>query len=185
MNFLEERKQAIAKSAINVFSKKGFTHASMKDIMIEAQVSRGGLYNHFDNIESVFLESLRLDDEEQLSVEKIEGEGYFDCLWHWIQDMFFENEKLLRAKVEFFFLYSSDDYPYLQERHDYLSQSIVNFINTGIDHQEFNHVDTLSFSRYLIASIDGLLLSMCSYPSSIESELKYFKHALKSILQEG
>jgi len=60
--YLEARKNKIAIAAVNVFAKKGYSNATMKDIMDEVQISRGGLYAHFENIDTVFLAALKYDD---------------------------------------------------------------------------------------------------------------------------
>lgn len=49
----EERKQQIIAAATAVFTRKGFHQASMADIVKEAQVSKGGLYWHFENKEAI------------------------------------------------------------------------------------------------------------------------------------
>ena len=63
-DYLEKRRQHILESALIVFSKKGFTEATMKDVIEEAGISRGGLYAHYDNIEMLFIEALKFDDQK-------------------------------------------------------------------------------------------------------------------------
>lgn len=184
MTYLDQRKLKIAASALNVFKEKGFTNTTMKDIMLEANVSRGGLYNHFDNIEAVFIESLKIDDEQQLHMIKLIDDDYFDSLWMWIEKMFDVNQNLLRAKMEFLFLYSTEDFPYLQERFDNLRNSLETFIDMGIESGQFKTINSVAFSEYLIASIDGLLLFRNNQKDNTNHK-DYFKQSLHTLLKEA
>ncbi|SKC84597.1 TetR/AcrR family transcriptional regulator [Maledivibacter halophilus] len=163
--YLETRKNNIAKSAINVFSKKGYSNASMKDIMNEAKVSRGGLYAHFENIDSVFITALKYDDSlqvNQLLTPNLK-EPLLPQLNAWIYDILLsiQNKEinLVRAKSEFFLSHDIEEVPYLRERHERLSQNIQQFINKGIEKGEFKkQIDVSSFCELLISMIDGVML---------------------------
>lgn len=49
-------KQKIILESIKLFSSKGFMNTSIKDIMLAANVSKGGFYNHFSSKEALFKE---------------------------------------------------------------------------------------------------------------------------------
>lgn len=173
--YLEIRKSMIAKSAINVFSKKGYSNASMKDIMDEAKVSRGGLYAHFENIDSVFIAALMYDDSLQAnqlltpSLEKPLLPQMNDWIYQMVMSIQNEEVNLVRAKSEFFLSHDIKEVPYLRERHERLSQNIQRFINIGIEKGEFNqHIDVNSFCELLISMMDGVMLHQYyQYSSSI------------------
>ena len=59
----EERKalkrQLILDGARRVFRQKGFIDVTMKDIIEECQISRGGIYLYFDSVDSIFIEVLK------------------------------------------------------------------------------------------------------------------------------
>ncbi|WP_066190499.1 MULTISPECIES: TetR/AcrR family transcriptional regulator [Gracilibacillus] len=50
---LSDKQQAVAKSALSLFSEKGFHQTSTKDIAHHAQVSEGTVYKHFQNKENL------------------------------------------------------------------------------------------------------------------------------------
>ncbi|CUX47577.1 putative HTH-type transcriptional regulator YfiR [Clostridium sp. C105KSO15] len=163
--YMEERKNKIAKAAINVFAKKGYSNATMKDIMDEAQISRGGLYAHFDNIDSVFLAALKYDDLLNLKSVLSPGtdETLFPQLKDWIQKIVTSVQNsdgnLVRAKSEFFFSHDASEVPYLKDRHEKLANAIQSFIYMGIESGEFRDtIDVNTFSELLIAVIDGIML---------------------------
>lgn len=163
--YLEARKNKIAVAAVCVFSKKGYSNATMKDIMDKAQISRGGLYAHFDNIDSVFLAALKYDD--LLNMESVLSpdpkEPLFPQLKNWIQKIAVSvkntDTNLVRAKSEFFLSHDASEFPYLQERHEKLVNAIQSFIYMGIESGEFRDtIDASTFSELLIAIMDGIML---------------------------
>lgn len=163
--YLEARKNKIAIAAVNVFAKKGYSNATMKDIMDEVQISRGGLYAYFENIDSVFLASLKYDDF--LNIESVLSpdpkEPLFPQLKDWIQKTVLSvqdsDRNLVRAKSEFFLSHNASEFPYLQERHEKLANVIQLFIHMGIEAGEFRDtIDVNTFSELLIATIDGIML---------------------------
>lgn len=163
--YLENRKKKIAESALNVFSEKGYSNTSMKDIMHEAKVSRGGLYAHFENIDSVFIASLKYDDSlqsDQLLTPHL-NKPLLSQLNNWIYQTMLSVQNsevnLIRAKSEFFLSHNADKVPYLRERHDNLSLGIRNLIRTGIEKKEFKEdIDVSAFCELLISMMDGVMI---------------------------
>lgn len=163
--YLEARKNKIAIAAVNVFAKKGYSNATMKDIMDEAEISRGGLYAHFENIDSVFLAALKYDDFLNMKsvLSPNPKEPLLPQLKDWIQKIVLSVQNLetnlVRAKSEFFLSHDVSEIPYLRERHEKLANAIQLFINMGIEAGEFRDtIDVNSFSELLIAMIDGIML---------------------------
>ncbi len=163
--YLEARKSKIAKAAVNVFAKKGYSNATMKDIMDEAKISRGGLYAHFENIDSVFVAALKYDDF--LNMESVLSpnpeEPLLPQIKDWIQKtvLSIQNSEtnLVRAKSEFFLSHDVSEIPYLRERHEKLANAIQLFVSMGIESGEFrDNIDVNSFAELLIALIDGVML---------------------------
>lgn len=64
--YKQQKKLEILRAARRVFIRKGFTRTVMQDIMEEAGMSRGAVYAYFGNVQHVFLEVLRYDDQEAL-----------------------------------------------------------------------------------------------------------------------
>ena len=49
------RVEKILDAAIEVFSQKGYRDTGMEDIVVESQTSKGGIYFHFPNKQTIFL----------------------------------------------------------------------------------------------------------------------------------
>jgi TetR/AcrR family fatty acid metabolism transcriptional regulator len=54
----ELRRERILEAALQVFSRRGYRDAAMDEIAGESQTSKGGLYFHFSNKQSLFLSLL-------------------------------------------------------------------------------------------------------------------------------
>lgn len=62
----EKTREGILEISYTLFAKKGFNRITMKDICDAANLSRGGLYNHFSSIQEIFeaiLEKINKKDE--------------------------------------------------------------------------------------------------------------------------
>ena len=54
----EQKRRYIVETARHIFEEKGYKQVTMKDIVEACNISRGGLYLHFADTESVFSEIL-------------------------------------------------------------------------------------------------------------------------------
>ena len=49
------KEEAILESARSVFLRKGFIDVTMKDIIEECGISRGGIYLYYDSVDDIFV----------------------------------------------------------------------------------------------------------------------------------
>lgn len=190
--YIESRKNMIAISAINVFAKKGYSNASMRDIMNEAKISRGGLYAHFENIDSVFIEVLKYEDSLQANqlLNPDLNKPLLPQLNDWSCEIVLSIQNtetnLIRAKSEFFLSHNIEDVPYLRERHEKLSQNIQQFITVGVEKGEFKkQIDIISFSELLISMIDGVMLHQYyqySFDTNLVQIISLMNNMIENIL---
>ncbi|MBU5485114.1 TetR family transcriptional regulator [Clostridium sp. MSJ-11] len=166
--YKKEKKVQLLQAAREVFIKKGYIHATMQDIMDEAGVSRGALYAYFNNIDHVFMEVLRFDDEEMLYFFEPNSESLlWSQLTKWLkkQQKAIEaiNNSLVLARAEFFlssnYMKDKDNFPYIKERYDMTVKAISTVIQKGIDKGEFHpRISPESIARYFISYLNGLML---------------------------
>ena len=173
-SYAERRKEKIILAAREVFVRKGFTEATMKDVLEEAAISRGGLYAHYANIEDLFLAVLKYDDAENMIVMLKEPNNVLIEIEEWLRLIFLSSQKkLTRAKSEYFFKVSSTEIPYITERREYLLEAINHYCiqaeKKGLVPKEVNYQ---LFSDLLIAWIDGILLEEAKNPSIEEIKIE-------------
>jgi len=166
--YKKERERELIEAAKKVFIEKGFVHASMQDIMDKAGISRGALYSYFNNINHVFIEVLKYDDEKDIQYFVPSEEGpLWPQLKKWIeeQQIYIEtiDQTLVYAKAEFFLSYkythNKDNFPYISERYHRINEVIEEVLNEGMRKGEFSpQQSTHSIARYILSFINGLML---------------------------
>ena len=73
----QQKRDLILESAKVVFSKKGLIDATMKDIIEECGISRGGIYLYFRSVDEIFLAVLeqrskrKFDDVREMIMEQV------------------------------------------------------------------------------------------------------------------
>lgn len=164
-DYIKNRKKMIVQAAFRVFSKKGYSSTSMKDIMEEANISRGGLYAYFENIDAIFIAVLIYDDFlksdllTNFDLDKAILPQLNDWIFNTINTINDKNGNLVKAKSEFFLAHDIKNYPYLQKRHDDLLEMTKDLIDIGIKQDEFKKdTDKESFCELLICMMDGIML---------------------------
>lgn len=75
MSKASEKRELILKGAKKVFVRKGFSRVTMKDIIEECGISRGGIYLYFSSVDEIFVEVVKKHnrakiDEIKTSIEK-------------------------------------------------------------------------------------------------------------------
>ncbi|MFQ5675919.1 MAG: TetR/AcrR family transcriptional regulator [bacterium] len=96
------KRREILLAALKVFAEKGYEHANIEEIAIEAEFSKGALYNYFSHKEEIFIALL---DEGFADFERIVQEG-------------FENNLPLREKFQRF---TDGALEYFEQNPDYLT----------------------------------------------------------------
>lgn len=166
--YAQKRQEEIVKAARKVFLKKGFTDATMKDVMEEAGISRGGLYAYFPNIDELFIAVLEFDDSEDLFYINIEEANGLESLNSWLTVVLNGSQpQLTRAKSEFLFKFSAKEFPYLKNRREQLLTVLEAYFNKLQREKEISSlINTKLLADLLISWIDGMLIQENNYPST-------------------
>ncbi|CEI82835.1 TetR family transcriptional regulator [Oceanobacillus oncorhynchi subsp. incaldanensis] len=164
--YKEEKIRNLVQAAKKVFIKKGYVQTSMQDIMDEAGISRGAMYRYFNNLEHVFLEVLREDDQKDVAFFEVSNdEQIWPQIQRWLemQQQVIENinQSLLQAKAEFFLTSQQhkDDFSYVSQRYDEITEAIEEVLMLGEQKKEFQLQQSPErISRYMISFLNGLML---------------------------
>lgn len=89
-----EKRELILKGAKNVFIRKGFSRVTMKDIIEECGISRGGIYLYFSSVDEIFVEVVKKHNQAKIDDIRtsIERSRDFDRL---IDDFFADQKRRL------------------------------------------------------------------------------------------
>ncbi|WP_425538097.1 TetR family transcriptional regulator [Microaceticoccus formicicus] len=193
--YKRNRKLAILQSAKNVFIKKGFVNSTMQDIILEAGISRGGLYAYFDNIEHVFEEILKLEDEKD--VEYFESKKdllFWDQLLDWIRfqqrNILNNDSGFLLSKSEYFLTNyrkeKNKNNHFILDRYNRLISSMEKFIDDGIKDGHFKaNMSSKSISQYIISFFNGLILdtfNLGTNVTQVEEQIDILIFSLEKLL---
>ena len=172
----EETRTKILDASVKLFSTRGFAAASVDEICVEAGISKGAFYHHFESKQSLFLALLdgwlqTIDHSIQASNDKTAPETFmqmteaFPYLFETAGDglpMFLEfwlqasrDKKIWDASIA----------PY-RRYHKYFTS----LIKKGVDEGSFVEVDPELASRMIVATAMGLLLQSLLDPKGAKWE---------------
>lgn len=190
-----QKKQFILETARGVFMQKGFKNVTMKDIVEECGISRGGLYLYFESTRELFWEVLLMETAETDDV--FEKNIPQDATVTEILLLFFKEQKkeILRKKnnltvaiYEFFF----ENKParkdnLLRNRFDTAAAILQELIEAGIEAGEFYETDTLATARNMMFAIEGMKVSaqtMGLTEKAVDEEFAYLLQNLVIMEEE-
>ena len=187
-----QKRNYIIEKAREVFSEKGYLGVTMKDIVEACEISRGGLYLYFDNVEDVFKEVLRIDSEETDDVfgpAISEATSSADILGLFLQEQKKELLKkkgnLSRAIFEYNFEIKvpSKENVY-RKQFDMAVKVIEKLIVQGIEEGDLYCEDPRGTARNMMYVIEGLRISSQTFGITEESVNREILYLMRGIMAE-
>lgn len=162
-----QKRQYILETARNVFMEKGYKDVTMKDIVDACEISRGGLYLYFNSTKELFLEVLKMEQEETDDVfsSTIPNQATpADILALFLKE---QKKELLRkqktltiAIYEFYFQNKVPKKDHLiRKQFDGAVKIIEQLIADGVASGELYCEDCLQTARNIMFVIEGLKIS--------------------------
>ena len=182
-------KEHIIRESAGLFNTKGYTGASLSEIIDRCGIRKGGIYNHFESKDEIALavfdysfsqilefltkalENAPNSKERLLAICKV----YIDI----IETNSLEGGcPILNTAIE-----SDDGHPHLKERAEHAMKIFIEkltlIINNGIEHQEFRKdIDTEEVCNYIIAVVEGGVML-----SKLFDDSKYIRHCASNVRQ--
>lgn len=158
-----EKRELILEGAKNVILRKGFSATSMKDIIEECDISRGGLYFYFSSVKEIFVEILktRKRTTEKLIEAFIEESANFSQLL----DLYFDyqterllhiEKSLLSALIEFGLYHKEPaDISIIEDQYQGTRDILLKIMDFGAQKCEFRGERELSAEQVLYV-IEGM-----------------------------
>ncbi|MGG3886798.1 TetR family transcriptional regulator [Brevibacillus panacihumi] len=192
--YKQQKKTELLQAAKQVFIKKGYTNATMQDILDEAGVSRGALYAYFDNLEHVYIELLRYEDQQDILCFTPDDERTsWQQIISWLDKQRMQikqmDQSLLVANSEFFLSVRENKagYPYISDRYQRLVEVLIAFIQAGAERGDLApRFPQDSIARYLISFIDGLMLDTAHLgqdKTNVDEQCDLLLFSLKEMLR--
>ncbi len=155
---------AILDSARTVFCRKGFIGVTMKDIIDECGISRGGIYLYFSSVDDVYIAVMnrRLTRKFDNIRAAVKANIDFDELFK----RYFEEHKqrlmhiessLLRSMYEYFFTHKSgDDHKFQQSQMQKVKETISEILMLGVRQGKLKEGNIDSLAEHFMFEIEGL-----------------------------
>ncbi len=187
MSFKSDRKRdLILRSAEKVFIRKGFSSVTMKDIIDECGISRGGIYLYYSSVDHVFIDVIKAHNQTKLECIKddIEDQTDFETLL----DQYFSMQKLrlthmedslLLAMLEFYISHKQMvDVEFFSSTYGSLGNVITEVLNCGVKHGYIKEGDVKVLAehlQYCIKGVEVLAISSGINEEQLEQQFCYMK----------
>ncbi len=184
-----QKKRYIVETARKVFMEKGFKKVTMKDIVEECDISRGGLYLYFENTSQIFTEVLKLESEEaddvfsrSISEDATAADILLLFLKEQKKEILRKKDTLTQAIYEFYFennLPKKDNV--LKKQFDSAVKVIERLIETGVENGEFVCEDCAGTARNIMFVLEGLKISAQTIGITAETVDRELLYILRGI----
>lgn len=173
----DEKRELILNSAKKVFIRKGFNRVTMKDIIEESNISRGGVYLYFSAVDEIFVQVVKKHNLAKIEGIKtsIEKSDDFNVL----VDDFFDGQKenllnmdksLFIAMMEFCFSHKNES------DKDFYTEQFFNTKDMILELLKFGQKKNLIISKNIDCLADSIMfliegLRSLAVSSAISEEL--------------
>ncbi|MCL2703802.1 MAG: TetR/AcrR family transcriptional regulator [Defluviitaleaceae bacterium] len=160
----DKKREFILAKAKQVFIRKGFAAVTMKDIIDECEISRGGIYLYFNSIDEIFMQVISAHNKQKLedTQNRIQENKSFDQV---LEDYLSKQKKrllniggsLLMAMHEYRFSHKSDqDKEFYYEQFLNTKNIILELLRYGADKGEISCGDLEDMAMNIMFLIEGI-----------------------------
>ena len=190
----EEVKLKIAKGAFQVFARRGYEDARIKDVALYCKISRTSIYQYFNNKDEILFYILHyhlndiyylyrkvLRDRTLNELEKIQ------TIIERIFNQYFNKEKVLELYATYWMkekLKSSGSISDLQTRTERLKEVFAGLLKRGIKNQIIKNLDIDSMANILFLIVRGFIMQSSVYKNVTLESLIESTHVLLNGLKK-
>ena len=186
-----QQKQHILDAARKVFADKGFKNVTMKDIVEECGISRGGLYLYFQNTDEIFAEILRQDADEADEVftrQLTEDASATDILSVFLKE---QKKELLRRKENItaaaFEYFLGNRIPrrenLMHRQFEGGARAVAKLIEIGVENGEFVCSDPVGTAYNIMFVLSGMKINSQTIglnESMVDSQILFLVNRITS-----
>ena len=180
-------KELILKNAYGLFLKKGYQSVSIKDIMDASDLSKGGIYHHFESKEGILFEVLNQYFFKALALDEsiFEGlnfKGRIKKVYMLGVSLFAMVESMGKSGIKypikrlFLFQLECENFPQIREHFRETSNAyrvlIENMVFEGIQNNEVNkELNPELISYQIIGMIEGIAIHHSTVKNNVDKML--------------
>lgn len=159
-----EKKNHILTCAQRVFIRKGYAGVTMKDVIEECGISRGGIYLYFSSVDEIFTAVIHRRNQQKLDrmrVEVDEGKPFGQLLAEYIQAqkrrLFHMEDSLKAAMYEYTLAHKSDqDRAFYAEQFESIRQRIREILCSGVTEGVLREEAVELYEQYILLLVEGM-----------------------------
>jgi len=188
-----QKKSHILECARRVFVEKGFRAVTMQDIVIASNISRGGLYLHFNSVDEIFAAVLKMEQEssnenaESLPAEATASDILALFMKEQKKDILRKKNSLTIALYEYYF-YLNHKKKKIPPKENIIKQQfetgiliLEKLIRDGIAAGEFYCEDPRGMAGNIMYTLEGLKIAVRTLnisEAAVDKELLYIMQGL-------
>lgn len=188
----QETRKHIKECAYSLFAQKGFKQVTMKDICEAANISRGGLYCHYESTRQIFQEMIndmmsRQDHEFDRKINQNQSAVTIlnEILKVYQKEMLDSQSSLSIAIYEYFSIHDiASQNNTLYEQYLISANTWKKLIKYGIDRGEFQDVDIDAVYDLIVFSYQGVRMYSKLMPMDEEIPLRIIRQIKKILVQQ-
>jgi Transcriptional regulator len=171
-DYKDQKRQKILEAAKSVFVRKGYRAVTMKDVIDESGLSRGGVYLYFSSPEEIFLSLIDASDEDYSSLieqlitnSKTAWEALLKLVRAVTENIACIEEGLSAAIYEYFLVVKGEGNArdLLKRRFHKAIIALRTILEKGVENGEFHPRFSIDeISKFLLFVMDGLSINMLS-----------------------
>jgi MFS family permease len=195
-DYKEKRKTKILEAAENVFKRKGFELTTMKDVVEESGMSRGGVYHYFSCTEEMFqmiIENQLLRTFQYIGGFKDSHTSAWDAVSKFLEgmedDITTSSESIIPVTYEYIITGWRNEKrrKYLEKRYDLAMPEAIALFQMGVDQGEFNPLQSIeTISKFFINVTDAITfqtLYLGADKVDAKGQIESLSLYLKNVLQ--
>ena len=186
MNKGELTRRTIIRKSAPIFNTKGYMTTSMRDIILETNIQKGGIYRHFKDKEQLMVDSFHFSTEimqnhlmMSVSQHKHAGDKLIAFVEAFLQlsdgEPMVGGCPIFNAAIEMDDLEGSALLPSINEAMDMMIKWLVKIIEDGIRRQELKQsVQPYDTAIYIVSTLEGgLVLDRLKKDGQLTKIIKY------------
>ncbi|MCL2406025.1 MAG: TetR/AcrR family transcriptional regulator, partial [Defluviitaleaceae bacterium] len=189
----DAKRNLILTNAKNVFTRKGYATVTMKDIIEECGISRGGIYLYFRSVEQIFMQVIESHNQQKIKETKqyiSENKSFEQMIDEYLtrqkKRLMNLNNSLLIAMYEYRFANKCDNNrEFFLAQFTYTKSIILSILNSGFAKSNINNktktrdMDALASSIVLlIEGISMLAVAVGISEEFIDSQITVIKQMI-------
>jgi len=188
----EAKRNLILTRARQVFVRKGFANVTMKDIIEECGISRGGLYLYFQSVDEIFMQVIDTHNQSKLKETKLHiNDNFGDASFHQLLDEYLERQKQRLLNLDNSLLVAMYEYRFANRdifhkkffHNQFITTKnvVLDIINYGVEKGVVICADAEALAAGVVLHIEGVsMLAVAAgvAPEFVDSQISFIRDVI-------